>query len=195
MSDQDTTAPSGGSTQDTTVDAETLIENLLEETPDEDTSIRALREDMESLKSALARAQADYQNLTGRMDREKADMSFFLTKTILLKMLPFADNLERALKHCPKDLAGHPWVAGIEGTYANLKKTFQSLHTDSFDSIGVAADAHRHEVIASAPGVDGIIIDELERGYTLRGEILRHAKVVVGNGQPTAETEASSAQV
>ncbi len=52
----------------------------------------------------------------------------------------------------------------------------------AFDSIGQEVDPDRHDVMTEMSGEVGKIVQEFEKGYLLRDRVLRHAKVVVGNG-------------
>ena len=61
-------------------------------------------------------------------------------------------------------------------------KYLDSQKVTGFDSIGQEVDPDRHEVMTEAPGESGKIVTEFERGYMLGDRVLRHAKVVVGNG-------------
>lgn len=52
----------------------------------------------------------------------------------------------------------------------------------TFESIGQEVDPDKHDVMTQAPGEEGKIITEFEKGYMIGGRVLRHAKVVVGSG-------------
>jgi molecular chaperone GrpE len=53
----------------------------------------------------------------------------------------------------------------------------------SFESIGQEVDTERHEVMSQTSGKEGIVITEFEKGYLLNNRVIRHAKVIVGNGE------------
>ena len=53
----------------------------------------------------------------------------------------------------------------------------------AFESVGHEVDTERHEVMSQAPGEEGIILTEFEKGYMLHDRVIRHAKVIVGNGE------------
>ena len=53
----------------------------------------------------------------------------------------------------------------------------------AFDSVGQEVDPDKHEVLSQAPGKEGIIVTEFEKGYMLGDRVLRHAKVIVGSGE------------
>jgi len=140
-------------------------------------------EELERLRGSLSRAQADYSNLLKRVERDKVEMTSFLTANIVKKFLPTVDNLERALANVPADIAEQKWTEGIRATLQGLTKQLETMGVQSFVSQGQEVDTERHEVMSQAPGKEGIIITEFEKGYTLHGRVIRHAKVIVGSGE------------
>lgn len=138
--------------------------------------------DIQKLQDALTRAQADYQNLLMRMDRDKADMVHFLSAKILLPLLTQVDNLERAVK-LKAWVEGDGFIDGIRSVQSGLEKFLEVQWVIAFDSIGHEVDPDRHEVMTEMAGESGKIVQEFEKGYLLRDRVLRHAKVVVGNGE------------
>ena len=139
--------------------------------------------ELERLRGSLSRAQADYSNLLKRVERDKVEMTSFLTANIVKKFLPTVDNLERALANVPADIAEQKWTEGIRATLQGLTKQLETMGVQSFVSQGQEVDTERHEVMSQAPGKEGIIITEFEKGYTLHGRVIRHAKVIVGSGE------------
>ena len=133
------------------------------------------------LKEALARSQADYQNLLMRIDRDKADMIHFLSAKILTPLLTQIDNLERAVK-LKEWVEWDNFVDGVRSVFSGFMKYLESQKVASFDSMGQEVDPDRHEVMTEMAGEAGKIVAEFEKGYTLGDRVLRHAKVVVGNG-------------
>ena len=137
---------------------------------------------VQKLQDALIRAQADYQNLLMRMDRDKADMIHFLSAKILLPLLTQVDNLERAVQ-LKAWVEGDSFVEGIRSVQTGLQKFLESQWVMMFESVGHEVDPDRHEVMTEMTWERGTIIQEFEKGYLLRERVLRHAKVVVGNGE------------
>lgn len=140
-------------------------------------------EELERLRGSLSRAQADYANLLRRVERDKMDMTSFITANIVKKFLPTVDNLERALASVPADIAEQKWTDGIRATLQGLAKQLESMGVVSFESIGHEVDHERHEVMSQTSGTEGIVITEFEKGYLLHDRVIRHAKVIVGNGE------------
>ncbi|HVO86598.1 MAG TPA: nucleotide exchange factor GrpE, partial [Candidatus Binatia bacterium] len=78
-------------------------------------TIVELQQKIGELTEALQRERADAINVRRRTEEDKAKLGDFYKVMILRDLLPALDNLERALKHVPKDLAGHDYVKGVQG--------------------------------------------------------------------------------
>ncbi|MDD2917160.1 MAG: nucleotide exchange factor GrpE [Candidatus Gracilibacteria bacterium] len=185
MTQQDTT-------QDSTLDLEAELQQEIDTATEAETEIETdlengqmyqAEEELERLRGSLSRAQADYSNLLKRVERDKTDMTSFITANIIKKFLPTVDNLERALATVPADIAEQKWTEGIRATLQGLGKQLETMGVRSFESVGHEVDTERHEVMSQAPGTEGIIVTEFEKGYTLHDRVIRHAKVIVGSGE------------
>lgn len=134
------------------------------------------------LQEALARSQADYQNLVMRNERDKADMVHFLSTKILLPLLTQVDNLERAVK-LKDGIEWDAFVDGVRSVFSGFQKYLESQKVTAFESLGQEVNPDRHDVMTEMPGESGKIISEFEKGYLIGDRVLRHAKVVTGNGE------------
>ena len=159
-------------------------ENLQNETISEETTENPASENNEiaTLRDQLARAQADYQNLKMRGERDRADMVHFLTEKLLSPLLTQIDNLDRAVK-IKDGVMDDAFVDGVRAVQSGLQKYLENQGVKAFDSVGQEVDPDKHEVLSQAPGKEGIIVTEFEKGYMLGDRVLRHAKVIVGAGE------------
>ncbi len=71
---------------------------------------------------------------------------------------------------------------GVRTVLSGLMRYLESEGITAFDSVGQEVDPDRHDVLSQTDGEEGKIVSEFEKGYMLRDRVLRHAKVVVGNG-------------
>ncbi|MDD2566052.1 MAG: nucleotide exchange factor GrpE [Candidatus Gracilibacteria bacterium] len=156
--------------------AEEIIEGEIKE-------LGKISEEITNLKDALARAQADYQNLIRRVERDREEMGTYFTSSIVLKFLPSIDNLERIINSTPESEQSGAVYEGVKSIYAGLNKTLENLNIKNFISLGKEVDPNFHDVMTQLPGEEGIIIQEFEKGYLIGEKVLRHAKVVAGNGE------------
>ena len=152
----------------------------------QDDQIITLNKVIEDLRSSLARSQADYQNLVMRNDRDKAEMVHFLSARIFTPLLAQIDHLDRAVQ-IKDGVEGDTFVDGVRNVAGGLAKYLESQGVIAFSSIGEEIDPDRHDVLSQTDGPDGQIISEFEKGYTLGDRVLRHAKVIVGNGNVSPE--------
>lgn len=141
--------------------------------------------ELEILKNLYARSQADYQNLLRRNESERVELGKFLTKKILSHIFPLVDNLERATANVPESLKNETWTQGIVAMRDQIQKELKLLWVEAFESVNTEPNPDLHEVLGQIPGKENTIVAEVEKGYTLHGEVLRHAKVMVGNGTIT----------
>lgn len=153
-----------------------------EENEVEQNETDVLKEEVASLKESLVRKQADYQNFQARVERDKVEMTHFITQKILLKILPTVDNLERILAATPDTEKETALYKGLESTLKSLQKELTSMGVEAYSSLGEEVDPDRHDVMSQVPGEEGKIVNEFEKGYTMNGKVVRHAKVVVWMG-------------
>lgn len=135
------------------------------------------------LKDTLTRTQADYQNFKARTERDKADMVFFLKQDIFKKILPRIDDIERIVQNTPEEEQIWPIFDGMKLIYSKLIEDLGRLGVKVFESKWSEVDPDKHDVMTQVPGEEWIIQDEFEKWYELDWRVLRHAKVVVGNGE------------
>lgn len=141
-----------------------------------------LSEQLKKASDMASRSQAELQNVKIRLEREAADLRKYASEAVLLKLLPTIDNLQRALKSIPKDIADNAWVKGIVALEQSFIKQAADMGLKRFESIDQPLDAERHEVLMQGPGKAGTVTEVIEDGYELHGKIVRPAKVKVGGG-------------
>ena len=154
-------------------------------------------EDIESLKTALAeqkakaesyldnwkRAQADFINYKRRSEQDKEEASKFANSGLILDLLPILDDLERALASIPPKSAKLPWVDGIRLIERKFRASLETEGLTPIEAPGKPFDPNLHEAVRQDKGKEGIIIQELQRGYKLHDRVIRPTMVVVGNGE------------
>lgn len=145
--------------------------------------IAELTEQLKKSSDVASRAQAELQNAKARLEREAGELRKFASEAVLMRLLPTIDNLQRALKHLPKDLEQNEWVKGIVAVEQDFLKQVGDMGLKRFESVGQPVDAERHEVLMQVKGEEGKVVEVLEDGYELHGKIVRPAKVKAGGGQ------------
>lgn len=135
------------------------------------------------LTQDLQRTRADFENYRKRSETEKISAREAGQMSAVLKLLPVIDNIERAIAYVPDDLKENQWVQGVFGLVKNLDKSLESLNLKRIEaSAGTIFNPELHEAIQfdeEAVGEKEIIAQELQAGYTLGGNPIRHAMVKV----------------
>ena len=149
---------------------------------------RALAEERAKAEANLAgwqRAQADFSNFKKRSEQEREDFTRFANANIMLELLPILDDLERAIEHIPAKLASLAWVDGVSLIYRKLRATLESQGLTQIEALGKPFDPGFHEAVRQDKGEEGIVIEEIRKGYQLHDKVIRPTMVVVGNGEDT----------
>lgn len=137
---------------------------------------------IEELQEQLARCLADLQNYKRRSEEEKANFVKWANAEMLKNILPVLDNLDRSVTHLPEELKGNEWTKGMLQIHEDLMKTFEKLGIKKITTIGEKLNPNLHEAMLTGPGEKDMIVEEFEPGYTINEEVLKVAKVKVGDG-------------
>jgi molecular chaperone GrpE len=127
------------------------------------------------------RAEADLENQRKRGERLREDAQARVRRDLLVRFLEVNDNLERALAYGDADPA-HV-LAGVEATYRELARLLTREGVQQVEALDAPFDPLVHEAVGvvPVPGLADERVIAVERpGYTLNGELLRPARVVVG---------------
>ena len=143
-------------------------------------NIIELEQKIGELTEALQRERADAINIRRRNDEQIASLRSSVKANIVNDFLPAIDNLERALKHTPKDIAQHEYVKGVSGVVKQFEKTLSDLGVSKIKTVGEPFDPRLHEAVSvEGAGSHEIVSEELQSGYILGDEVVRHAMVKV----------------
>lgn len=142
-----------------------------------------LEQQVGELTADLQRTRADFENYRKRTDAEKTAAFQHGQSSSVVKLLPVIDNIERAIAHLPEDLEQNKWAQGVTGLIKNLDKQLESLNVIRIDSkLGSDFNPELHEAIQfdeEAEGDKEVIAEELQPGYLMNGNPIRHAMVKV----------------
>lgn len=153
-----------------------------------------LRQQIAELTEALQRERADAINVRRRTEEDKTKLGNFYKVIILRELLPAIDNLQRALMHAPKDLKDHDYVKGVQAVAKQFEQCFRQLGVERIKTVGEHFNPHLHEAVhmdkddpstSSGQAADEIVSEELQPGYKLGDEVIRHATVKVKKQSPS----------
>lgn len=138
---------------------------------------------IEELQDKYLRQVAEFDNYRKRTIKEKAELIKNASADILTDLLPFIDDLERAIANSANSNDFNALKEGIEIIYNKLMHTLQQDGLQKISPVGETFDTDFHEAIALLPAQDeeskGKIIDCTRDGYKLHDKVLRHAQVAV----------------
>ena len=140
-------------------------------------------------KEAAARREdylclaADFDNYKKRSQRDFDRRAAAEKESFIDELLPVLDNLERALA-CGKPVSSQALWQGVEMTLQQLVRLLRRHGIEAVEEAGRPFDPHRHEAVSTRrdPGQpDHIVLEVIQRGYSLGAKLVRPAKVIVND--------------
>ncbi len=140
-----------------------------------------LQAQLKELTEALQRERADAENIRRRHEAEMTGLRNRMKANVIHDLLPVIDNFERALKHVPKELQNSDYIKGIQSIVKQFEKILAEMGVERIKTVGEHFDPHLHEAVAvdEGEGKHEIISQELQAGYKLGDQVIRHAMVKV----------------
>jgi molecular chaperone GrpE len=142
------------------------------------------------LKTRLAYLTAEFDNFRKRAAREREAQAAFGNERLLRAVLPFLDNLERAMAQ--SGASTETVLEGVRMTYDMFLAELRNFGLEQVSSVGDAFDPARHEAIGSVVWEgkpEGTVLSEARKGYLLNGRLLRPAQVMVAGAPSGDETD------
>ena len=145
--------------------------------------VAALQTERDDLLGRLQRVSADYANYQKRVQRDIEQAREFANESLLKALLPMFDDMERALaaaKVHPDDTAS--LVKGMQMVHDNALSTAAAFGLAVIDAAGKPFDPSLHAALLQQPSPDvppQTVLNEVQKGYTLKGRLLRPAQVIV----------------
>jgi molecular chaperone GrpE len=152
--------------------------------------------DIESLKEALVqekekaeryldnwqRTEADFRNYKAREEKEKKDLIDWANSTLVCDILPVLDAFDRAFEGVAPTDKELSWITGFRQIQKMLLDVLSKHGLDEMKCVGETFDPSFHEAVVQQEGTEGVILDEVRKGYTLKDKVLRAPQVAVGKG-------------
>lgn len=152
-----------------------------EETAEHGSEVEQLRKIAENYKEMLQRLQAEFENAAKRTAKEKEEYRKLVNAKLLEEFLPLVDSMAEAIKHAAKS-GNNEMKGGVEKILAQLMKILERNGVKQMQATGKKFDAALHECLLTASEQDRedwVVLEELQKGYTINGKVLRPAKVKV----------------
>ena len=176
--------------QEVIADPET-VEEVNEEVAEAQAEEQTLEQKVAELEEQVAKEKKEYLFLMAEFDnfrkrtlKEKSELIKNAAEQSLKGMLPIIDDFERGLKAGEDATDVQSVKEGMELIYNKFKKYLEQNGVKEIDPEDRDFDTEKHEAISVVPVPDeaqkGKILDTVQKGYTINGKVMRHAKVVVG---------------
>jgi molecular chaperone GrpE len=161
-------------------------QDLQSSAPPDQREVENLRQELENLKKEcdsandrVLRKQAEFENYKKRIDREKSEFMQFASADLMKELLNALDSFDLALRNA----AGDPnTLRGFELIYKQLQDTMARFGMKPIEAKGKTFDPNFHQAVSTQTTddvEDNTVIEELRKGYTLHGRLLRPAMVSV----------------
>ena len=173
----DETAETAEGTEPGTV--ESSDQPQAEEPVDEKAELQA---QLEEEQNKYLRLLADYDNFKRRTKKDQELAKQFRSQSLLTDLLPVMDNFDRALAVEAKSEESASLLKGLEMVKKSLAEAVAAEGLEEIKAVGEPFDPHFHQAVMQESDADsepGTVLQELQKGYTLNGRVLRPAMVKV----------------
>ena len=154
----------------------------LKEYADQLEELDSLRAKVDDFSDGWQRERADFSNYRKRIDRDKESDRLSYRIDILRKYLDVHDDLERAVKNIPDEIAATPWFSGLELIFQKLTRLLKNEGIEEIEAEGKVFNPDFHEAISSEENPDfknEEIIEVVQKGYKLGDRVIRPARVKI----------------
>ena len=142
--------------------------------------IEKLTADLKEKEERVLRLQADFENFRRRTSKEKEELSAVVTQGMLKDMLPLLDNFERAMAAEAKD--GEAFQKGVEMIFTQFTEILKKNGLEHIEVEGQKFDPNFHQAVMRVQNADledDDIAQELQKGYMVKGRVIRPSMVQV----------------
>lgn len=183
-------------------DAPLGVVEKVEEEEKEEAQIDLLKERLakseeqsKELEDRLLRLAAEFDNYKKRMAKEFDHLIKNANENLILQLLDTLDNFQRALDSAKTSDDYESFHQGVELIYNHMKEILTKEGLKEIEALGKPFDPNFHEAVTQAESNkydEGIIINEISKGYMLNDRLLRASKVVVSKGKPKEQEKETS---
>lgn len=143
-----------------------------------------MQEKLDELNDKVMRQMAEFDNFRRRSEKEKQAMFETGAKSVIEKLLPIVDNFERGLAAIPEEEAKTAFAEGMQKVYRQLMDELEKLEVKPIEAVGQEFDPNFHNAVMHVEDEeagDNVVVEELQKGYMYRENVVRHSMVKVAN--------------
>lgn len=142
--------------------------------------VEKLTGDLQEKKDRLLRLQADFDNFRRRSAKEREEISAVVTQNFCKDMLPLLDNFERAMAAETKDVEA--FKKGVEMIFTQFQEVLKKNGLEQIEAVGQKFDPNFHQAVMRVEDPekeDDTVAQELQKGYMVKGRVIRPSMVQV----------------
>ncbi|MBQ4472850.1 MAG: nucleotide exchange factor GrpE [Lachnospiraceae bacterium] len=141
-------------------------------------------EKIKELTNALIYRLAEFENFRNRSEKEKSQMFEVGASSVIEKILPVIDNFERGFAVLSEEARMEPFAQGMDKIYKQLMTVMEELDVKPIEAVGQPFDPNLHNAVMHVEDEEAgenVIVEEFQKGYTYRGNVIRYSMVKVAN--------------
>ncbi len=155
-------------------------------------NVTHLEQEIAELKDKLLRKAAEFENYKRRTENDQISLITFAAESFIQKLLPVIDDFERSLGHIDEAEDINAIKKGLKLIYDKLLKVLDEQGVKKIEAVGNPFDVDYHEALMQRPD-DSVephtVLEEMEKGYTYKEKVIRHAKVIVSEEKSSEPKE------
>lgn len=144
--------------------------------------LEKLQAELQEQQQRTLRVQADFDNFRRRTQKEKEDLGKYASSKLITELLPVIDNFERALQASEENPEFESFSKGVNMIFRQLESVLATEGLSAMKSVGEPFNPEYHQAIMQVESdeyEEGIVVEEVQKGYMLKDKVLRPAMVKV----------------
>lgn len=144
------------------------------------------KEKSQQFKDLYERAHAEMKNMKARLERDAKEKITYSNEELIKSFLPELDNLYRALDHVQENEETSGLIDGVRLTLDGLMSVLKKEGVEEVKAVGEPFDPNFHQAVSAQENDEfdsGYVIQELQKGYMLKGRLLRPSAVIVSKAK------------
>ena len=149
---------------------------------DADIEIERLTELAEENNNRYLRAQADFDNFRRRTVKEREELAKYASLKVVEQLVPVLDNFERAIQVSGENQDFESFSKGVQMIFRQLSQVLDQEGLQQMNAVGQPFNPEYHQAIMQVESdeyEEGIVVEEVQKGYMLKDKVLRPAMVKV----------------
>ncbi|MDQ8736731.1 nucleotide exchange factor GrpE [Paenibacillus sp. LHD-38] len=151
---------------------------------EEDSRYAELVKQADESQQRFLRAQADFDNFRRRTMKEKEELGQYASMKLIGQLLPVVDNFERAVAAASVNGDFESLAKGVDMIFRQLEQTLEQEGLKAMNVVGEPFNPEFHQAIMQVDSdehEEGIVVEEVQKGYILKDKVLRPAMVKVSS--------------